>query len=95
MTVFGNSNELGQAPGRFWGSGSVGKGNLKSKSSEAENGLSLATEAGKSEVGAAYILVSFEVWLRYHLHEACLILSALLGHAMPCVVAGWWVSVDG
>lgn len=53
VTVFGNSNELGQAPGRFWGSGLVGKGNLKSKSSEAENGLSLATEAGKSEVGAA------------------------------------------
>lgn len=51
MTVFGNSNELGQASGRYWGSGLVGGGNLKSKSSEAENGLSLATEAGKSGVG--------------------------------------------
>ena len=43
MTVFGNSNELGQSPGRCWGRGPTGGGNLKSKDSEAEDGLSLST----------------------------------------------------
>lgn len=45
MSVLGNSDELGQAPGRFWGSGLLGGGNRKNKGSEAESGLSLA--AGK------------------------------------------------
>lgn len=43
MTVLGNRDELGQAPGRFWGSGLLGGGNRKNKGSEAGNGLSLAT----------------------------------------------------
>lgn len=47
VTVLSNSNELGPAPRRFWGSGLLGRENFKSKGSEAENGLSLAT--GKRE----------------------------------------------
>lgn len=47
-----------------------------------------------SGVGAAYILVSFEVWLRHHLQEACLILPGL-GTFQSCLVAGWWVSEGG
>lgn len=55
MTVLGHSDEFGQACAGFWGSGLLGRGNLKSTGSEVENELSLATwgvagnEAGKSK----------------------------------------------
>ena len=54
-------------------------------------------EAGKFRGGGCLFLVPFEVWLRCHLLEACLILSAL-GTSRPChtlPVAGRRVSGDG
>lgn len=74
--------------------GVLGRGNLRSKGSEAKNELSLATqvvvgkEAGKSKSGG-WMLLKFEVWLRHHLHEACLIVPVLRNspdHAMLCLV---------
>lgn len=41
--------------------------------------------------------LTFEVWLRYHFHKAAWFSQALgiLGHAMLCFVARWWVSMGG
>lgn len=95
LTVLGHSDELGQAPGSFGGVSALGGGNLKSKGSEANSGLSLAprewweVRLGRPRPGrAAYIPLCPEVRLRRCLREARLVLPAL----GLCLLAGWRVS---
>lgn len=80
---------LGRLLGGFWGVGVLGGGNLKSKGSEAENGLRLATwgvvgnEAEKSKSRGRGLL-KLEARLRHQLRKACLILPALGNSPGPC-----------